>query len=464
MVETVQRTPTRRPDLDTVYCINADGSRNVIHPASVRGRFQRRKLALWIVLIGIYLAIPWLKLHGNPVLLVDLPQRHFYLLGRFFDAQDFWLAFFFLTGIGFTLFVVSALWGRVWCGYACPQTVFLEGVFRRLEYWIDGGAQRSKRLADAPWSMQKLVRRASKHGLFIVVSLVLAHTLLGYFMPVEQVVEAVAGSPAEHSTAFTFILVLTGIIYFNFTWFREQLCIVICPYGRLQGALQDEDTVVVGYDSTRGEPRGRHTNPDRGACIDCFRCVAVCPTGIDIRNGTQLECIGCANCVDACDEVMDKLGQARGLVRYDSQRGFAGGTRRFWRGRVWLYAVLLAVGAIVFLFSASLRRDVETTLVRLPGRAYQLEDNKLRNSFRLHLVNKMADSAEFTIGHEMKQAHVILPVETHRLDPLEEIDLVVLVETDAESFDPSIAFELVVRSGDRVWIVPVPMVGPPRVQ
>src|SRR5262245_19147234 len=353
------RVPVRRPDADTMFSINPDGSRNAIHPADVRGRFQRRKQGLWLVLIAIYLALPWLKIGGHPALLIDIEKRHFHLLGHTFNAQDFWLSFFFVSGLGFLLFVLAAVFGRVWCGYACPQTVFLEGVFRRIERWIEGPAALREKLDQAPFGWVKLGRRGAKMVVFAAIAAVISHSFLGYFMPVEVLVEAVTTSPGRHPTAFRFMLVATVVLFVNFAWFREQTCIVMCPYGRLQAALYDADTVLVGYDLKRGEPRGAAGTPGTGDCVDCFRCVAVCPTGIDIRQGTQMECVGCANCIDACDEVMQRLGRARGLVRYDSQRGFETGKRRFLRGRVVFYAVLTLMGLSAFSLAVMGRRPFE---------------------------------------------------------------------------------------------------------
>jgi cytochrome c oxidase accessory protein FixG len=390
------RATARQPDLDSLYCLNADGSRNKIHTADVRGRYQVRKWLLWAVLIVIYLSMPWIEVDGRPAILIDIGNRHFYLFGHTFNAQDFWLAFFVLSGIGFTLIVVSALWGRIWCGYACPHTVFLEGVFRRIERLFEGSAQQRKRLDAGGMSAEKLLRRTGKYLTYAVIAFILSHTFLGYFMPAREVLAAITGRPSAHPTAFTFVLVFTVIIYANFAWFREQLCIVICPYGRLQSVLYDQDTVNVGYDKQRGEPRGRHTAEKRGDCIDCFRCVAVCPTAIDIRNGTQLECVGCSNCIDACDEVMDKLGQPRGLIRYDSLRVFEGGQRRFWRPRVFMYVVLFLIGVAVFAFAASRRSTFEANVVRL-GLPYTLEGDTVTNSFFIHVVNKQPRTLTFTV-------------------------------------------------------------------
>ncbi len=451
----------RRPDLDSLYCINPDGSRNTIHPADVRGRFQTRKKWLWTLLIAIYAVLPWIEVGGHPLILLDIPRRHFYLFGQTFNAQDFYLGFFFLTGLGFALIVLSALFGRVWCGYACPQTVFLEGVFRRVERWLDGSAAQRRKLAELPWGLVKLVRRGGKYAIYVVLSLLLAHMFLAYFMPVRDVLAATMSPPSEHPVAFTFVMVFTAIMYFNFVWFREQLCIVICPYGRLQGVLADPDTVNVAYDRGRGEPRGHHHETGRGDCIDCYRCVAVCPTGIDIRNGSQLECVGCANCIDACDEVMQKLDQPPGLIRYDSQRAIEGGGRRFLRPRVYLYAVLLLLGAGVFAWFASGRTPFEANLVRLPGPPYTLSDGTLRNQFAIHLINKQPQRLTFQLESiPTEDLTLTLPLQTVELDSLGDQRIPVIVEMPRDRFRPNLRLHLRIRAGELEREISAPVVGP----
>jgi cytochrome c oxidase accessory protein FixG len=325
----------------------ADGGRNAVHPADVSGRFTRARTWLFPVLIAVYAILPWIQINGHPAVFLDIEHRRFYLFGGAFNAQDVWLIFFFVTGLGFALFVITTLWGRVWCGYACPQTVFLEGVFRRVERWIEGPRVVRIRRNAAAVSRDKLIRKIAVHALYVLFAAVVAHIFLSYFVSLERLWAMIAAGPVAHPFAFGFALVTTALFYLNFAWFREQLCLVICPYGRLQSLMTDDDTLVIGYDTGRGEPRGKRSDPAAGDCIDCKRCVVVCPTGIDIRNGLQIDCIGCAACVDACDEIMGKIGRAPGLVRYDSLRGFDGGARRFWRPRLALYAVLGVIGLVV---------------------------------------------------------------------------------------------------------------------
>ena len=460
----------RRPDLDTLLSVNADGSRNAIHPADCSGRYQNRKHGLWYLLIGFYLAMPWVEIGGKPAILIDIQRRHFYLLGQTFNAQDFWLAFFFISGLGFTLFVVAALWGRLWCGYACPQTVFLEGVFRRIERWIEGNAASRARLDAAPMGLPKALRRGLKLFVFFAISLLITHSLLGYFMPVREVCDAMQHAPGEHLTAFVFVAVLTGIVFVNFTWFREQTCIVVCPYGRLQGALYDPDTKLVGYDSKRGEPRGPAGTEGAGDCIDCFRCVSVCPTGIDIRNGTQMECVGCANCIDACDDVMAKVGKPKGLVRYDTQRGFETGQRKFWRPRVFVYAFLFLLGCFVFARSVTRRAPFEANVIRPPGAAFVLEDGRVRNLIQLHVVNKLPTRAVFTVSGSTPGGEVTIAQRELQIDSLQDQRIPVVVSVPVESFrsGAEVVFEVTAKgvgeSGAEEATISVqakaPLVGP----
>ncbi|MBL8753243.1 MAG: cytochrome c oxidase accessory protein CcoG [Planctomycetes bacterium] len=460
------RPVVRRPDIDSLFSVNPDGSRNVVHPADCSGRFQRRKHVFYLVLIAFYQVLPWLKIGGHPAFLIDIETRHFYVFGQTFNAQDFWYSFFFITALGFTLFVVAALFGRMWCGYACPQTVFLEGVFRRIERWIEGPAAARAKLDKAPLRV-KFWRRGAKMVVFLLIAGAITHSFLGYFVPVEVLVEAMTHSPALHPNAFTFILISTAVLFVNFTWFREQLCIVVCPYGRLQGALYDPDTILVGYDKQRGEPRGPAHQQGAGACVDCYRCVAVCPTGIDIRNGTQLECVGCANCIDACDEVMAKLGRPAGLVRYDSQRGFETGKRRFLRGRVFLYLVLLLAGMTAFTLALTRRRPFEALLVRATGSAFSIEGDRVHNTFNLQLINKRPGPRKFHIvpvgGAGIEATVAVTEAE---LQSLEDRKIAVHVFVPQDRFKAGLRVELEVRcddpDGELVRLATAPVLGPSR--
>lgn len=394
-----------QPNRESVTTINRDGSRFFLHPSDVNGLFTRFRRLFALLLVGIYLSLPWIQINGNPAVFLDVLNRRFHLLGLTFTAQDLWLAFFFITGLGFSLFFVTALFGRLWCGWACPHTVFLEHVYRRIERWIEGDAPQRRKLDQQDWNAGKLFKRFLKHGLFVIISLAIAHFFLAYFVSIPQLYSWMTSSPAEHWGAFIFVFVASGLIYFNFAWFREQLCLVICPYGRLQSALIDDDSIVIGYDEKRGEPRGKATQTDVGDCIDCNRCVQVCPTGIDIRQGLQIECIGCANCIDACDAIMTKLDRPKGLVRYDSQNGFAGKKKRILRPRIALYFLLMLFGATAMTLSAMQLRSANMSLVRMTGMPYFLTDTTVRNQYIVRVINKSTEARTFTIKHSIENQY-----------------------------------------------------------
>jgi cytochrome c oxidase accessory protein FixG len=389
-----------RPNRDFVTTIRADGSRLFLHPADARGFWTlARRWSAWL-LVAIYLALPWIPVGGYPAVFLDIGARRFHLFGFTLAFQDVWLLFFAITGLGFSLFFITSLLGRVWCGWACPQTVFLEHVFRRVERWLEGDAVARRKLDAAPWTNSKIARRAVKQVVFILLSAGIMHLFLAYFVSIPELWAMMHEAPTQHWSAFLFVAVATGILYFNFAWFREQLCIVICPYGRLQSVLLDDHSLVIGYDAKRGEPRAKAGTPDAGACIDCNRCVQVCPTGIDIRQGLQIECIACAACVDACDEVMDKVNRPRGLVRYDSTAAFNGGRTRWLRPRIWLYVGLLTVGATVATFAVSSVRPAVLGVTRIQGAPYYLDAESVRNQFLVRLVNKGDTPATFTVSAE----------------------------------------------------------------
>ncbi len=378
--------------------IRKDGSRNFLRPADVSGMWTLLRRLSAVVLIAIYALLPWIKINGNPAVLLDVASRRFHFFGITLATEDLWLMFFLLTGTGFALFFITAVLGRVWCGWACPQTVFLEHVYRRIERLFEGSVTKQKQLDKRAWDAEKVLRRGGKHLVFIFLSAAVAHIFLSYFISVETLFAWMRSSPLEHPQAFLFILVFTAILYFNFAWFREQLCLIICPYGRLQSALIDDDSVVIGYDEKRGEPRGKSTDPNAGDCIDCYRCVDVCPTGIDIRQGLQMECIGCSNCIDACNDIMRKLGRDPGLVRYDSLRALAGGKRRFFRPRVFLYLFLMLLGLGAMVYSSTKLQPVSVTVTRMTGTPFFVTDEAIRNQLQLRIINKRNEPMQLHVS------------------------------------------------------------------
>jgi len=413
----------RQPDLNTVYTINDDGSRNMLQVADVKGRWTTRKYIMYGVLILVYVLAPWVTMGGHPFILVDIPGRAAFLAGATFTNQDFHLFFFVLIGAGFGLFVMTSVLGRVWCGFACPQTVFMEGVFRPIERIIEG--RRIERIRrNEKGGFDKAWRKLLKHGIFIFLCWNFSIAFMCYFIPTREMLHQIPFFTGN-TTALIWSLFWTGLMYFDYSWFREQTCLIICPYGRLQSTLVDYDTVIIGYDEERGEPR--HKGIEKGGdCIDCRRCVDVCPTGIDIRNGLQLECIGCTSCIDACDDIMDKIGKPRGLVRFDSSRGFETGKSKILRPRFWIYGVLITALAVLFVMRATSRESFQVTVMRSQGMPYIIEEGVIRNLYTLHVQNKtdhtqvyfIRPAADALAGRE--GVEYIVPQERIELDRLSD--------------------------------------------
>ena len=420
----------KRPTIDSVTTINQDGSHYSLHPADVHGKFTAvRRICAWC-LIAIYILLPWIPINGNPAVFLDVENRRFHLFGITFLAQDLWLAFFVVSGVGFALFYLTALFGRLWCGWACPYTVFLEHVVRRLERWIEGDAASRRRLDNAPWNSGKVLRRGLKLLTFFFASFVIAHFFLAYFVSLPRLWKMMMNNPQEHWLAFSVVMFLTVALFFCFSWFREQFCIVLCPYGRIQSALTDDNTLTVGYDKGRGEPRGKTGSPGAGDCINCLRCVQVCPTGIDIRNGLQLECIGCSACIDACNDIMKKIDRPKGLVRYDSMQGLQGKKTRWIRPRIVAYTVLMAVGMLALGLTMHRLHGFQATLTRMTGAPYYVGEGGVRNQFQLRIINKQQTEQEYGVSLQKAPEGTLLGgvMGSLKVAPQSEEQQVVMIE------------------------------------
>lgn len=390
---------------DRIATVDEEGGRNWVYPKKPSGRFFRwRTWVSWLLLAFLFLA-PFIQINDEQLLLFNVLERKFVLFGITFWPQDFHLFVLLMIASVVFIFLFTAVYGRIFCGWICPQTIFMEMVFRKIEYLIEGDAHQQRALHAAPWTTGKILKKVSKQMVFFGISFLISNLFLAYIIGMDELLQIITSPPSAHLTGFVAILLFSGAFYFVFSWFREQVCTLVCPYGRLQGVLLDESSVVISYDFVRGEPREKfRKNVERkaGDCVDCHQCVVVCPTGIDIRNGTQLECINCTACIDACDNVMDKVGLPRGLIRYASHNAIASGDKKIFTVRVIAYTVVLAIiiGALVFLFAS--RGDVETTILRAPGTLYlQPEEGTIRNLFTAKIINKSRE--ELPIQFELRE-------------------------------------------------------------
>jgi cytochrome c oxidase accessory protein FixG len=378
--------------------LNADGSRRWIRPRLSPGPWWRLRRWTAYALIALFVGLPYVRVGGKPSILLDLPRREFTLFGTTFLSTDTLLFMLLLVSSIIALFAFTALFGRVWCGWACPQTVYMEFVFRPIERWLEGGRIGSMVMDERRGLHPK---RLLKHAIYGVLSLALAHVFLAYFVGVDRLAVWVTRSPVEHPTSFAVMAVTALAIFLDFAWFREQTCIVACPYGRLQSALLDRRSLIVGYDPRRGEPRmagKKHRPAHAGDCIACQLCVITCPTGIDIREGLQMECIHCTQCIDACDSVMVKIGKSRGLIRYASRDELEGKPVRLLRPRVVLYPLALAVALGLLAFNLGTRQAAEVTVLRAGGAPFTLgADGAVTNLLRVKVANRGAEARAYRV-------------------------------------------------------------------
>ena len=376
---------------DATPTIGKDGKREWVYPKKPQGKLYRWRTYLSLLLLTVLFTAPFISIDGHPLILLNIFERKFILFGIAFWPQDFFL--FVFAMITFIMFIIlfTVIFGRIWCGWACPQTIFLEMVFRRIEYWIDGDSNQQKALARSPWNTDKIIKRFTKYSVFILVSLLIVNTFAAYIISINTLKDFYI-NPGNHIVGHLAIFIISGLFFGVYTRFREQVCLVVCPYGRLQGVLLDKNTLMVSYDKVRGEPRGKiHKNKERsiGDCVDCLQCLQVCPGGIDIRNGSQLECINCTACIDACNSMMERLNMPKGLIRYDSEYGIVNKTKFRFTARIIAYTVVLIVLFGVFTTLLAIRSDVQATVLRTSGMMYQtLPDNKVSNLYTYQIINK----------------------------------------------------------------------------
>lgn len=455
---------------------DSKGRRKWVFPKKPKGKFTNYRTYVSWVLLGFFTLAPFIKLpNGNPLLQFNIPKGEFVIFGfPFFPSDFFLLALGMITSI---LFIVlfTVVYGRIFCGWVCPQTIFMEHVFRKIEYWIEGDRPKQMKLAKQEWNQEKIQKRLTKWGIFALISFFFANIFYAYIVGSDALFQFVKEGPVKNFGTFVGLLIFAGMFYFIFAWFREQVCVLVCPYGRFQGALVDKKTIIVAYDHVRGEgTAGRSSfrkNEDRkaagkGDCIDCNQCVVVCPTGIDIRNGTQLECIGCTACIDACDEVMLKVGFPTGLIRYASEENIEEGKEFKFTTRMLAYTLVL-IGMVVainaFLFT---RNDVEAKFLHVPGRSYTAVGEDISNLYQYTLYNKT--NSDMTIRFGVKShangkiefVQGVNPVVVEKGQVEQGVIEVIIPKKDLKSYKERVIFVALDENGKEMDVYKTSFSGP----
>ncbi|MGM0558101.1 MAG: cytochrome c oxidase accessory protein CcoG [Myxococcota bacterium] len=394
---------------EVLSTLSKDGKRRWLYPIVSKGKHYYRRLGLAVALIGLFLALPIVKVGGNPAVFLDVINREFHFFGLTLYPTDTILLMIFLVAVLLSVFLLTAFLGRVWCGWGCPQTIYLEFLYRPIERLIEGRETTRKRRDEGPWTFDKAWRKVLKWSVYLGISLFLAHAFLAYFVSWERLTSWMTLAPSEHWGTFVAMGILTALILFDFGIFREQMCTITCPYARLQSVLQDQDSLIVSYDPNRGEPRGRRTREMRkkekagepiglGDCIDCGACVRTCPTGIDIRDGLQMECVACTQCIDACNDIMDGIGKPHGLIRYTSEKALEDKETSILRPRTVIYSLILVGLVSAFVAILSSRSTIEVDTLRMRGAPFsQIKDDKVANRLRFRVRNQSGAMRSFTV-------------------------------------------------------------------
>ncbi len=448
---------------DRMATVDKEGKRIWVFPKKPKGKLTNyRRVVAYFLLAFFYLA-PHLKLNGDQLIYLDFLDRRFVLFGQSFYPQDFHLLV--LAFISLLVFIIlfTVVYGRIFCGWACPQTIFMEFLYRPIEYLIDGDRNKQKELARQQMNPTKLFKRILKHGIFFLISFITSITFLSYVIGWPAVSELMAGWPADNFGSLVGVLIFSGTHYFIFAWFREQVCSLVCPYGRLQGVMLDHNSIVVAYDYLRGEPRGRGKNEDKGDCIDCKRCVDVCPTGIDIRNGTQLECINCTACIDACNTVMYTIDKPKGLIRYASERSISEARKHVLNARAIAYSIVLVILLGVASYAFMNRDEVETTIVRTQGTLFQAYgENALSNLYDLQMINKSANNVSMELKLLEPTGEIKVLGDSLKLDKGEVIKrnlLIILPKEEITSSNTHIMIGIY-KGGEEIEKISSSFVGP----
>lgn len=456
---------------DHVYNQSADGKRQWIYPKIIKGKFYKYRTYLSWVLLGFFFVAPFIKIGDYPFLLLNVLERKFVIFGQPFWPQDFFV-FVFLT-LTFLVFIVlfTVVFGRVWCGWACPQTIFMEMVFRKIENLIEGNANKQKKLDAMPWNREKIVKKTLKHSIFYLISFLIAHTFLAYIIGIDELWAKITGPFSENYVTFISLAIFSFVFYLVFAKMRELVCIMACPYGRLQGVMLDPNSMVVAYDQERGEPRGKIrknlNQQEKGDCVDCGLCVDVCPTGIDIRNGTQLECVNCTACMDACDSVMEKINKPLGLVRIDSKNNIEEKRGFRFSPRVIAYTVVMVIllGASAGILAT--RKSVEANIFRIPGNLFAEAEEHVTNTLNLSMVNKTFEDKSFKLelvpSESTKGTEIILIQQDSILNANSEEKKVFLVKKDKDQISANetkmqvnlFIDEELIKTADFTFLAPV---------
>lgn len=387
---------------DKIATVDEEGQRKWLYPRKPDGKLYHSRKYFSYFLLFVLFGTPFIRLNGHPFMLFNIIERKFIFFGIPFWPQDSEIFAVGLLIVIVFIILFTAVYGRLWCGWACPQTIFMEMVFRRIEYWIEGDPAKQQRLNRMPLNSEKILKKGAKHSIFFIIAFIIGNTFLAYIIGTDQLFKIISDPPSKHLTGLAAMFLFSGLFYWVYAFFREQVCTLVCPYGRLQSVLLDKNSIIVSYDYIRGEPRTKYnprgTKEESGDCIDCQQCIKVCPTGIDIRNGTQLECVNCTNCIDACNAIMTGVKRPTGLIRYASYNSIKEGRKKIINGRSISYSLILVVLMLVLILLFSARTNTETTILRASGSLPTvLEDGLIRNLYTVKVINKTFEDIRVSI-------------------------------------------------------------------